>query len=194
MKGMRGMCDSADKAVMWFVYMLDIVLTVWSMIKAFDIYDHRNTQTVMHYKDWLSELYATVLTVGLLNILSGVLLGFYFSMLKHETTRKSYNKAGSEEAGECKGLRIDGSSESLEAMWKTLIILFGALPYLLILYVMGTVRATRALTDSNLTAIIDHVDMLWWIVGGVILCKVIELYIGHTWAVLRTRCLRNKAM
>lgn len=192
---MNGMCDSADKMIMWTVYMIDVGLTIWAMVKGHQLYEHRTIQNNMHYKDWLSELWATVLTVGLINIISGILLGFYFSVLKHESTKTSNSKKyTSAEAQTCRGVHIDGSSKSMEAMWKTLIIVFGALPYLLFFYVIGTIRTTRALTSNTLHYIIDDIDMLWWIVGGVILCKVIELYIGHCWAVLRTRCLKDAAM
>lgn len=192
MKGMQEMCASMDRTIMWIVYAIDNILTVWAVVKAYEIYDMRSTQGDMHYKDWLTELWSTTLTIGLLNILSGVLMAFYFGVMKREAGQKGVLITSKDAT--CKGVRIDNSPASMEALWKTIIILVGGLPYLLVFYVIGIARATRVITNSSMVDLIDKVDMLMWIVGGVIACKVIELYIGHTWAVLRTRCLKQKAM
>ena len=182
---------------MWVVYVIDIGLTVWAMVEAYNVYDMRidrfGAPYDMHYKDWLTELWSTTLTVGLFNIFSGMLLGFYFGVIKRETDQTAAPLRG-QDGETCRGVRIDSSPASLEALWKTAIIVVGGLPYLLVFYVIGIVRATRVIIDSSLVDIINKVDMLLWIVGGLIACKVIELYIGHTWAVLRTRCLKQKAM
>jgi len=179
-----------DMGLMWVAYFGELVLTVVMIAYGSSVHDDGETLGSANYKHWITEFWSILLVTGLINILSGVLLGFYFGVLKKET-QKLYVKPGSR----CEHPQLDfNSPASVAAMWKSSLILVGGLGVLAILYAAGITRATYVLTRDftvfGTKNTLDDIHMIFWTQLLIILCKVVELFIGHSWAALRTDCLK----
>jgi hypothetical protein len=178
-----------DMTLMWIAYIAELLLTIVMIANGNTVHDDGEKLGNANYKHWISEFWSVILLTGLINILSGVLLGFYFGVLKKEAERL-YTKPGSR----CEHPRLNfNTPASLAAMWKSALILVGGLGVLAILYAAGITRATYIITRdfaSYMNDTVDTIHMVFWTQLLIILCKVVELFIGHSWAALRTDCLK----
>lgn len=185
---MFNMFNSWDMGLMWTVYILEIILTVALMVNGGELHEMGILEGSQKQKEWYSELWRSILVVTILNLITGFLVAFYFGYLKpkFETT---YSAVGQK----CENLRLQNitSPSVLQALMKAVVILVGGLGYLLIFYILGVVRASIVLTMGQ--SLMDKLKLVYGITLAITICKVVELYIGHGWAALRTECLESNA-
>jgi len=205
-----------DMVAMWVFWIVELAATVALIVIPIviqtDIDDDAMLLPAASMKttrDRASYVTQGIVVSGVLNLLTTLIAGWYFSTLAKDLgnllTVAELEKGAVFSAHEkCRGVRLDDSPNRLYAMIGALMIIVSGLGALSLSFALGLVGALRWVfedarplvhTQSSTETYDSRVSLgnqlVAWIVVAVV-ARVVTIFIGHTWAILRTKCLQNK--
>lgn len=199
------MCETYDMALMWFLFFLDELLTVGVVIAeavVFSNYDSMDDQP----DRWIfvnKTISGLILGLSITTIISPFVAGYIFwGVAKQLTEMKKSNDTGHTflkcHTSEKKNILTKGFSLSFykgPAFKKILVIVLAALAYLETPYVMALaqvhvwstpiVLTGQTLKTKNLENWVIAVNVMVYLIFAL---RLLELILGHAWAVNRTVC------
>ena len=148
-----------------------------------------------------------IISFSTVNIALGIGMVYYFAKLGHDT-RKTAEELANEEDEDCKRRKlisiesVGGQRNRFEVklsnyFWSAIghgfVILIAASSYLGAFFVLGFMTCFmggqgEGYFGRSTVTVWEYYAPIAFISG----CKIVELYVGHAWAVLRTKCLKGE--